>query len=232
MDNNIKIFKEGYEACYEIAQQLKELNKRKANVAISGGSSPILLFKIMRDEFTHKDFNNIKFFWVDERFVDKESVESNFGNFSKILIENNIISINNVFPMYKKLSIDETIDKVSNEILANVKSENGRPSFDLIILGLGEDGHTASLFPNNLQALDSNEILIKTKHPQTNQERITLTKNVINNAKKIIFLTLGGKKAVMVKYVLVEQNKGLPASHIKNDDTVYWYLDKQAATLI
>lgn len=232
MDNNIKIFKEGYEACYQIAQKLKELNKEGANVAISGGSSPILLFKIMKDEFKYNDFNNIKFFWVDERFVEKESYESNFGNFSKILIENNIISKNNVFPMYKELTIDETIDKVSKEILSIVKIKNEKPSFDLIILGLGEDGHTASLFPNNLQALDSKEILIKTNHPQSNQERITLTKDVINNAKEIIFLSLGEKKAIMVKYVLIDKNKSLPASYIKNDNSVYWYLDKHSATLI
>lgn len=227
----INVFRESRKACYQLARDLKDLNEDGANVAISGGSSPILLFDIMREQFTASDFNNLKFFWVDERFVSQENRESNFGNFSRILIDN-IISIKQVFPMYKHLSIKETIEKVTQEIKENVEFVNGYPSFDLIILGLGEDGHTASLFPDNLSALDSKEIIINTKHPQTKQERLTLTTNVINNAKRIVFLTLGEQKAFMLKSVLVEKDKKLPASHIKSDESVYWYLDKKASVLI
>ncbi len=230
--DNIKIYKDNYQVCFNLAKEIKALNQRGSTVALSGGSSPLLLFNIMKDDFKPSDFDKIKFFWVDERFVEQESEESNFGNFSRILIDTNIISIKQVFPMYKKLSIDETIINIEGKIRNNVKVLNGLPSFDLTILGLGDDGHTASLFPDNLKALDSNEILIKTKHPVSKQNRISLTKNVINNSKKIVFLCLGENKAYKIKQVLIEKDKSLPASFIKSDDTVYWYLDRTAAILI
>jgi 6-phosphogluconolactonase len=230
--DNIKIYKDNYQVCYNLAKELKRLNQRGATVALSGGSSPLLLFNIMKDDFKPSDFDKIKFFWVDERFVEKQSEESNFGNFSRILIDNNVISNEQVFPMYKNLSIDETIRNMESKIRDNVQFSKGLPSFDLTILGLGDDGHTASLFPDNLKALDSTDILIKTKHPLSKQNRITLTKNVINNSKKIVFLCLGENKAYKIKQVLIEKDNTLPASYIKRDETVYWYLDRTAAILI
>ncbi len=230
---NIKIFEDKYNACFDIALILKKLNKEKANIAISGGSSPILLFEIMRNIFLPSDFINLKFFWVDERYVDVESDQSNFGNFSRILIESGIIRKSNVFPMLKQADQNKAILDSINNIKENVDFKNGYPSFDLVILGVGEDGHTASLFPNDLSKLDSNEIVIKTYHPKTNQTRLTLTKNVINNSKRIIFLALGESKANIISQIIINKNKTLPATAIeKEDDSILWYLDKYSASYL
>lgn len=230
--DNINIYKDSYSACFQIAKELQELNKTGGTVALSGGSTPLVLFNIMKLKFNSSDFSNLIFFWVDERFVEKESEESNFGNFSRILIDNNTISEKQVFPMYKKDSRDATILAVTQQIKKYVKYKNNLPNFDLIVLGLGDDGHTASLFPNNLEALNSNEIIIKTKHPVSNQKRLTLTKNVINNSNKIIFLCAGESKAIILKQVLIKKDKHMPATYIKADDSVKWYLDSKAAFLI
>jgi 6-phosphogluconolactonase len=230
--DNVNIYKDSYSACYQVAKDLKELNEDSACIAISGGTTPTVLFHIMNLEFKSSDFSNLKFFWVDERFVEKDSEESNFGNFSRILIDNDIISNNQVFPMYKKHSSDKTIIILNKQIKKQVDYQNDLPSFDLLILGLGDDGHTASLFPNNLEALDSNQVIIKTIHPKSKQERLTLTKNVINNSKRIIFLCVGEAKALMVNQVLVKKNKNLPATYIEGDNSLKWYLDSKAATLI
>lgn len=228
----IRIFKDSYSACYNLAEDLKVLNNKKSNIAISGGSSPLLLFNIMKDNFLASDFSNLNFFWVDERFVEKESKESNYGNFSRILIDNNIIKSNQVFPMHKWGSYNQVIKNVNDEIQRNVKILNNLPSFDLIVLGLGDDGHTASLFPNNLAALNSNEIIIKTEHPKSKQQRLTLTKNVINNSSKIIMLCVGKNKAEIAKDVLINNKKTLPATYIQSKKEYVWYLDEESASLL
>lgn len=228
----IKIFNDSYSACFNLAEDFKALNNKEANIAISGGSSPLLLFNIMKDNFRPSDFSNLNFFWVDERFVEKESEESNYGNFSRILIDNNIIKPNQVFPMHNWGSSNQVIKNINQEIKMNVKFINNLPSFDLIILGLGDDGHTASLFPDNLIALNSNEIIIKTKHPKSKQQRLTLTKNVINNSSKIVMLCVGKNKAQIVKDVLINKNKDLPASYIQNENEYVWYLDEESASLL
>ncbi len=228
----IQIFNDSYSACYHLAEDLKALNNKESNIAISGGSSPLLLFNIMKDNFVASDFSNLNFFWVDERFVESESEESNYGNFSRILIDNKIINRNKVFPMYKNGTANQIIKKIKEEIKLKVPYKNDIPFFDLIILGLGDDGHTASLFPDNLIALDSNEIIIKTEHPKSKQKRLTLTKNVINNSSKAIMLCLGKNKAKIVKDILINNNKALPASYIQNKYEYIWYLDEESASLL
>ncbi len=228
---NINIFDKKEDALFLVANQLSHLNgEGPINIAISGGSSPIKLFEIMRDEYTKDDFNNINFFWVDERYVEKESDESNYGNFKRILIDSNTISESKVFPMYKKINRDESILEITSQIKEKVEFRNNLPVFDLIILGLGDDGHTASLFPDNLKALSSNDIIIKTENPYSKQERLTLTKNVINNSKVIYFLIFSKSKADMVNQVLKNHFADLPASYIRDDENVYWFLDKDAVS--
>lgn len=230
---NINIFDDKYDALNLVANQLRHLNnEKKVNVAISGGSSPIKLFEIMRDEYKQEDFCNINFYWVDERFVEVESDESNYGNFKRILVDTNIIKKDKVYPMYKKDDINQTINKITKEIKNNVTYYHDLPRFDLVLLGLGEDGHTASLFPDNLKSMSSKNIIIETENPYSKQKRLTLTKNVINNSKKIYFLTFSLSKAYIVNQVLGKKYADLPATYIKRDSSVFWFLDKEAASLL
>jgi 6-phosphogluconolactonase len=111
----------------------------------------------------------------------------------------------------------------------------GWPCFDLVLLGMGEDGHTASIFPDQLGLLQSDHLCEVASHPVTLQKRVTLTGKVINNAKKIFFLCTGGNKAERLSEIWNKGEKGklLPAAHIRPvGGELYWYTDESAARLI
>ena len=109
------------------------------------------------------------------------------------------------------------------------------PSFDLIILGLGEDGHTASIFPGNMELLLSDIICDVALHPVTQQKRITLTGRVINNADFVAFLVTGKKKAAIVEKILKKRSSEInyPASYINPvKGVVKWFIDEEAGRLL
>jgi 6-phosphogluconolactonase len=129
----------------------------------------------------------------------------------------------------------EEASRYSLEIIEYTRQRDLLPVFDLIILGLGEDGHTASIFPSNMDLIDSFRICELASHPVTGQKRITLTGRLINNAEKVTFLTTGKKKAGIVEKILNKSYaaQNFPASMIV---PVYgeleWFLDKDAASLL
>ena len=100
--------------------------------------------------------------------------------------------------------------------MMTVPSKNNLPKFDLIILGLGTDGHTASIFPNQMKLLKSENYCEVATHPETKQKRITITGKVINNAENISFLVTGSKKSEVVSEIINKKknSKNYPASHI------------------
>ena len=109
------------------------------------------------------------------------------------------------------------------------------PKFDLIMLGLGEDGHTASIFPNRIELLESEKICAVAVHPESGQKRITLTGKVINNAETIIFIATGKNKSKVVGEILNQKGryKSYPASFIyPRDGELYWLLDQDSAVKI
>jgi len=125
-------------------------------------------------------------------------------------------------------------ERYSSEILENVPLRLGVPRFDIIYLGLGEDGHTASIFPGNLDLFDSSRICEVAVHPATGQKRITLTGTVINNAARVIFAVSGRNKAEIVAEILENPSSGnYPASVVKPlSGRLTWHLDLEAASLL
>jgi len=121
------------------------------------------------------------------------------------------------------------------EISGFLSKERGLPRFDLIILGLGEDGHTASIFPSNHLLMEAEPVCAVASHPVTMQKRITLTGRVLNNAARIAFLVTGIRKAAVVEKILnkTSSSEYLPASGIVpvNGELV-WFLDNDAASLL
>jgi 6-phosphogluconolactonase len=125
--------------------------------------------------------------------------------------------------------------RYSIEILSSVRNRDRLPLFDLVILGLGEDGHTASIFPGHSELFDSDKICEVALHPVTGQKRITLTGRVINNADNVTFLVTGKTKAEIVENMFKKDSSviNFPASFIV---PVYgklnWYIDHDAGILI
>lgn len=154
---------------------------------------------------------------------------------NKILLSKIKIPGNNIHRIFGEALPESEAIRYSEEIRNNIKLNNGLPSFDLILLGMGDDGHTASIFPDQMNLLKSIQVCAVAVHPESGQKRITLTGKVINNAEKIFFLITGKGKAGVVSEILEERNDYMkyPASHIHTDKNYpYWYLDKDAASLL
>jgi len=208
-------------------------NKENFFIAISGGSTPQLLFKKLNKKYKDKiNWSYVHIFWGDERCVSSESFESNYGVAKELLLNSIDIPIENIHHINGEEDPEIEAKRYSEEILKNLPIKNDLPSFDLCLLGLGSDGHTASIFPDQMELLKSDKICEVAVHPETGQKRITTTGSVINNSKKVSFLVTGESKRKVVAEIINCENGYLnyPASHIKpKNSKLIWYLDKSAS---
>jgi 6-phosphogluconolactonase len=215
---------------------LFSLNQQaKINIAISGGTTPAAIFELLAKNYSDKlDWKRINFFWVDERCVPSTHTDSNYGMTKKTLLNHIIIPPKNIHPIYCEENVQAEIERYSEEIKLFLPMENKFPRFDLIFLGLGSDGHTASIFPDQIELMKSKEVCAVSIQPESKQKRITLTGKIINNSKKIIFIVTGKSKSLIIKNIFEKRNEiRFPAEHIKPiDGTLYWFLDKEAASLL
>jgi len=206
------------------------------NIAISGGSTPKQLFETLAKEYKDKiEWDKVNIYWADERCVPPDNDESNFGMTSNILFSKILIPESNIHRIYGENDPAAEVVRYTDEIKNNIKQRNGIPKFDLILLGMGDDGHTASIFPDQMDILNSDNVCAVAVHPESRQKRITLTGTVISNADKIYFLVTGKSKAEVMKKILDKNHDYLkyPAAHIQtNNNYPFWYLDKEAASLL
>jgi 6-phosphogluconolactonase len=232
----IKFFKNTKELASAFCNELLKLSqtKEKFTIALSGGSTPKLIFQLLADDYKTKiNWNKIHLFWGDERCVSPDNEDSNFGMTKKNLLDFLNIPEENVYRIKGEADPELEAKRYSEEIKKYVDSKNGLPSFDLFMLGLGEDGHTASIFPDQIYILESKNICEVAVHPLTGQKRITLTDKVINNSSEVIFLVTGENKALMLKKILIEKNKIYPAEFIApKDGILVFYVDSDAAKLL
>ena len=213
--------------------QILDIGTEKINIALSGGSTPKSIFDFIAVNYKTKiDWNRINFFWGDERCVPPDHPDSNYLMTKEHLFSKININGKNIFRIKGENDPEVEADNYSSVIIQNVPLQNKLPSFDIITLGLGEDGHTASIFPFILELFKSDKICAVAEHPATKQKRITLTGKVINNAKKIIFMVTGENKSEMIDNIL-NRRKGFekhPASHVEPvNGELIWLLDKYAA---
>lgn len=176
--------------------------KGKFNVALSGGSTPKALFQLLASpSFNQRiDWNNVILFWSDERNVPPDNSESNYkmamdAGFSLLVPEKNI----HYMPA-EGIEIEEAAKQYEKLVLELVP----KASFDLVMLGMGEDGHTASLFPKTHGLHTEGRVVIANFIPQLNAWRMTLTFDNINSAQHISIYVIGKNKAPMLKKVLTD----------------------------
>ena len=205
-------------------------------VAISGGSTPRGMHKLLAEEPFRSaiPWNKTHIFWVDERCVPADDPASNFGLAKKDFLERIPIPPEQIHPMPGKIAPEEGAKKYQEE-MAKVfqKREEDLPIFDLIFLGMGKDGHTASLFPATQSLHGPGRWVIAVKGGHPNVYRLTLTYDVLNRAKRICFLVSGREKALIVKTVLEHKDARLPAQEIRPvKGKSKWLLDKEAASLL
>ena len=239
-ETEVRIFetpKKVYKAiAKEIVKHAQKTNQPRFDIALSGGNSPKGLFKKMSKKYRDLiPWDRIHIWWGDERCVSPHDTESNYKMTVDYLLSKINIPKENIHRIKGERDPIEEAKRYSEEITSNLNSRHEIPVFDLIILGMGGDGHTASIFPNQMELLTTEKICEVAQHPNSGQKRITLSGRVINNANRIFFLVTGENKAMRISEIMNDKNaaKQLPAYHISaNSGKLIWFLDDAAASKI
>ena len=198
-------------------------------VMLSGGNTPKLLFGFLAKLSSKvKCWEHVHFYWGDERCVPPEDSESNYKMAKEELLDKIQIPEVNIHRIFGENDPEKEALRYSNEI-------SKIPYFDLIMLGMGDDGHTVSIFPENLVLMNSKKLCEVSIHPKTKQKRVTVSGNVINKALAVVFLVTGKNKASIIAEIFSKTGSYLtyPATHIHPEKgELKWLLDEEAATLI
>ena len=202
-------------------------------VALSGGTTPKAMFALLAAEplASRIDWANIYFFWGDERNVLPDHPDSNYRMTAEALLSKVDVPEKNIFRMHGELEPAEAAREYSETLLNFFQAA---PVFDLVFLGMGADGHTASLFPRTsaLHA-EANEIAVENYVEKLKVTRLTLTARTINTAKDIVFLVAGADKANALQSVLEGEYlpEIFPSQLIQpKNATLKWMIDEAAAS--
>lgn len=204
-------------------------------ISLSGGQTPQKLYSCLsRSPFRAQlQWKNIFIFWSDERCVDLHDEKNNAHQAKLMLLDKIDIPQSNIY----NIPVNLAPKKAASNYEKKLKKFFGKksPRFDLILLGLGENGHTASLFPGTKVIDEKAEGVRVVYVKEEKMFRITMTASLINRARTILFLVTGKKKSAILKKVLTAsyQPDKIPAQLIKPaDGNLYWFADADAASLI
>lgn len=202
-------------------------------VALSGGSTPKALYSLLAtSEFASQlAWRQIHLFWGDERCVAPDHTESNFRMVKEALLDKIAIPSANVHRMAGEMAPAAAAAGYERELKEFfMLSDKSLPRFDLVLLGLGEDGHTASLFSGSSALMETQHLVAPTYVEKLDAQRLTLTLPVINNAARISFLVSGAGKAAMVRQILGTSSAELPAARIAPvNGQLTWFISQDAA---
>jgi 6-phosphogluconolactonase len=178
-----------------------------ARIAISGGNTPKRTFEMLADpaatEFSVFPWDKTDLFWVDERCVPPDDKESNYLMTKLALLDKVPLAADHVFRIEGELDPELAAARYESAIRNRFRLEGAQlPTFDLVALGMGPDGHTASLFPHTAGIHELTRIAIANHVPQKETWRVTLTSPVINQGRKVVFLIGGTDKAEVLSSVL------------------------------
>jgi 6-phosphogluconolactonase len=202
-------------------------------VALSGGSTPKALYSLLATAAfsAQLDWRQIHLFFGDERCVAPDHAESNYRMVKEALLDQIAIAGDNVHRMAGELAPEVAAAAYAAQLTGFFNlPENNLPRFDLIFLGLGEDGHTASLFPDSSALTDTDRWVTATYVAKLKSHRLTFTFPAINNAAQISFLIAGQSKTAVVKAIVTGQNSDAPAARIKpSHGKLTWFVTEDAA---
>lgn len=216
----------------DIILLINEFTSKKGTctLVLSGGKTPANLFRKIGTDFADKvDWDKVYIFWGDERCVPMDDEYSNYNTAYNSLIASINIPNRNIFRIHGELSPKDAADKYE-ETLKTFFTGEKYPSFNIMLLGLGSDGHTASLFPGS-SVIDIKDKWVSEYYSENlDSWRVTLTLPVINNSRNIIFLACGEKKSSIIGKIFKGDIDNIPAGKVNpKDGKLYWYLDKKAA---
>jgi 6-phosphogluconolactonase len=204
--------------------------------ALSGGNSPAQLYKLLGDSFHDKvDWSRAHFFWGDERCVPVNDEGNSYGQARKVLFDKINIPADNIHRIISELEPDSAAREYAQTLEDFSEPPLAWPRFDLVLLGMGNDGHTASLFPNSPVEINSPAIAVTANYQGRPANRVTLTPKVLNSSRNVVFLVTGKAKAETLSMVLGNKfmPKELPAQRIAPEDgTLTWLIDEDAGSLL
>ncbi len=179
-----------------------------ARVAISGGSTPKRMFELLADPtgpyVKRMPWDHMQLYWVDERCVPPDHPESNYRMTREAMLDEVPLRADQIFRIEGELEPELAAARYESVIRRQFRLEGAEiPTFDVISLGMGDDGHTASLFPHTEGIYELGRIAIANHVPQKDTWRVTLTSPVLNQARDVFFLVQGKDKAPVLKQVLL-----------------------------
>jgi 6-phosphogluconolactonase len=201
-------------------------------VSLSGGSTPKAMFQLLASQpyATSMDWERLHLFWGDERFVAPDHPDSNYGMTRAALLSKVPIPAANIHPMPTDGTPDDAArryESLLQSIYGSPALQPDKPLFDITFLGLGEDGHTASLIPDEPVLSERQRWVAAVSHGRP-EARITLTYPAIDSSACVAFLVSGsGKRDILAR--TLSGDPALPASHVKPDGKLLWFVDQAAA---
>ncbi|NDW11346.1 6-phosphogluconolactonase [Bacteroides sp. 214] len=216
-------------ACALIRYIIAILNaepKKIFSIAFSGGTTPSVMYDIWANEYRDvTPWERIRFFWVDERCVRPNHSDSNFGVMNSLLLSQVPVINEQIYRIHGEADPLGEAKRYSKLVGKLLPKTNNLPTFDLVLLGVGEDGHTSSIFPGQEALLVSPHTYVVSRNPYDGQKRVALTGQPIINAKRTVFLVTGEKKVSAVKDICNPEGKS-PAAYIaRNAQNVELFMD-------
>ncbi len=239
---SVRVFSSSAELQQEAARSIvREVSsavaaRNRATLALSGGSTPKAVYELLAQEAgrAHLDWNTVHLFWGDERCVPPDAQESNYRMVHEALLQSIAIPQANIHRIEAERSPKEAAERYQQELRSFFAlGPKGFPHFDLILLGLGEDGHTASLFPETPILSEDKRLVAEAFVPQLRASRISMTFPTINHARTVMFLVAGAAKARILHNVLEGPFGVYPAQRVQPiDGTLLWLVDADAAAFL
>lgn len=231
----IENYKDDKEALRALTGQMMDYMSCKEvqspfNLALSGGETAKKMFDLWVDEYKDKiDWGTMRFFWVDERCVDPTDSESNYGHANRLLFEPLQIPAEHIHRIHGEVEPGTEAMRYSRIVKEYLPRHGQFPYFDCIILGIGGDSHTASIFPDNLPLLTDSRNYAVARQPETGQFRITMTGPIILNGSPLLVPVLGANKGAAIEELKqgYSATNATPAAYILShavDATVYTIL--------
>lgn len=218
-----------HELCRVVASALAV--RPLCHIVLSGGRTPRELYRVLATDFRDEiPWDRVHLFWGDERYVPADDPRSNYRLAREALLDHVPVPQQNVHPMPTGLYDPEDAAEVYAQTLRTHFS-GPWPRFDLVLLGLGRDGHTASLYPGSRAVAEKERWVMAVRAPVKPSRRLTLTLPVINRARMVWFLVSGAEKASALRSALVGSPQRCPAAGVRPiNGTVTWWADAAAAS--
>lgn len=202
-------------------------------IALSGGLTPVAVYRQMAKISRDVPWDKAHIFTGDERFVTYRSGRSNFGMIRRVLLEPLRVRRDRMHPVPIGKTPGQSARAYEKELrLFFRRARHRAPCFDIMVLGVGEDGHTAALFPGDGALREKKRLVMPVRYPHVENERITVTFPVINNARHVFILATGTRKKPIVPMVIARLRR-FPASRVNPvRGALTFVLDKRAASLL